>query len=52
MVYAEVNDENTKRAYPCRDDAYRVFSRMLESGHLPDNRDELIVEAGNTQRLG
>jgi len=26
-------------------DAYRVFRRMLESGHPPDNWDQLLAEA-------
>ncbi|MBE9236173.1 type II toxin-antitoxin system YhaV family toxin [Anabaena aphanizomenioides LEGE 00250] len=32
IVYAWVNDENTKRAYQSKTDAYRVFQKMLESG--------------------
>jgi len=31
-----------------RDDAYRVFRRMLESGHPPDDWEALLAEA----RLG
>ncbi|SUS06892.1 conserved hypothetical protein [uncultured Defluviicoccus sp.] len=45
IVYAWVNDENTKRAYESSDDAYRVFRRMLESGHPPDDWDHLLAEA-------
>lgn len=45
IVYAWVNDEDTKRAYDSADDAYRVFRRMLESGHPPDDWDQLLVEA-------
>jgi toxin YhaV len=45
LVFAWVNDENTKRAYESRDDAYRVFRRMLESGHPPDDWEALLVEA-------
>lgn len=45
IVYAWVNDENTKRAYESGDDAYRVFRKMLESGHPPDDWDSLISEA-------
>lgn len=37
IVYAWVNDEDTKRAYANSNDAYRVFCRMLESGHPPDD---------------
>lgn len=33
IVFAWVNDEDTKRAYENVDDAYRVFRKMLDSGH-------------------
>ena len=45
IVYAWVNDEDTKRAYESSDDAYRVFRKMLESGHPPDDWDRLLAEA-------
>jgi toxin YhaV len=45
IVYAWVNDEDTKRAYEGSDDAYRVFRKMLESGHPPDDWDQLLAEA-------
>lgn len=45
IVYAWVNDEDTKRACESSDDAYRVFRRMLESGHPPDDWDQLLAEA-------
>jgi toxin YhaV len=45
-----VNDEDTKRAYHSRDDAYRIFRRMLESGHPPDDWDGLIAEASSKKR--
>lgn len=52
LVFAWVNDEDTKRAYESKDDAYRVFRKMLESGHPPDNWDELLAEAkAEGQRL-
>ncbi len=37
IVFAWVNDEDTKRAYGSGDDVYRVFRKMLESGHPPDD---------------
>src|SRR5271170_106200 len=37
IVFAWVNDEDTKRAYESADDAYRVFRRMLDSGHPPSD---------------
>lgn len=52
IVFAWVNDEDSKRAYESGDDAYRVFRRMLESGHPPDDWDQLLAEAGaEGQRL-
>lgn len=45
IVYAWVNDEDTKRAYQSSDDAYRVFRKMLESGHPPDDWDQLLSAA-------
>ena len=43
IVYAWVNDEDTKRAYESEDDAYRVFRRMLEGGQPPDNWNDLLA---------
>lgn len=45
IVFAWVNDEGTKRAYESSDDAYRVFRKMLESGHPPDDWGQLLTEA-------
>lgn len=45
IVYAWVNDDDTKRAYESSDDAYRVFRKMLESGHPPDDWNELLSQA-------
>ncbi len=45
IVLAWVNDSDTKRAYESNDDAYRVFRKMLDSGHPPDDWDQLLVEA-------
>ena len=43
IVYAWVNDDDTKRAYESSDDAYRVFRKMLESGH-PDQRLQFSIQ--------
>jgi toxin YhaV len=52
IVYAWVNDENSKRAYESSTDAYRVFKKMLESGYPPDDWDALLEEAkGEINRL-
>ncbi len=45
IVYAWVNDENTKRAYNSDTDAYRVFKRMLKRGNPPDDWLNLLAEA-------
>ncbi len=45
IVLAWVNDAATKRAYESADDAYRVFRKMLESGHPPDDWDRLLAQA-------
>jgi len=45
IVFAWVNDDQTKRAFESSDDAYRVFLKMLESGHPPDDWDQLLRES-------
>jgi toxin YhaV len=45
LVLAWVNDDDTRRAYESNDDAYRVFRRMLENGHPPDNWAQLLAQA-------
>ena len=45
IVYAWMNDEDTPRTYESDGDAYRVFRKMLASGHPPDDWDLLLTEA-------
>jgi toxin YhaV len=45
IVFAWVNDEDSKRAYGSKSDAYRVFKKMLERGNPPDSWEALLVEA-------
>lgn len=45
IVYAWINDEDTKRAHESPNDAYRVFRGMLKSGHPPDDWNTLLTEA-------
>ena len=53
IVYASVNDEDTKRAYESADDAYRVFRRMLDGGRPPSDWGQLLDEArAKSERLG
>jgi len=51
LVLAWVNDENTKRAYESGDDAYRVFRKMLASGHPPGDWEALLSEFMVTSKL-
>jgi toxin YhaV len=45
IVLVWINDEATKRAYGSKTDAYRVFQKMLDSGHPPDDWNNLLQEA-------
>jgi toxin YhaV len=45
IVFAWVNDEDSRHAYESGHDAYRVFRTMLESGHPPDDWNRLLAEA-------
>ncbi len=45
LVLAWVNDSYTKRAFDSNNDAYSVFRKMLESGHPPDDWNQLLTEA-------
>ncbi len=47
IVYAWVNDEDTKRAYNNKSDAYQVFKKMLSKGRPPNDWNALIKEAKN-----
>lgn len=49
IVYAWINDAHSLRAYESDNDAYRVFRRMLGSGHPPDGWDALLAEAKREQ---
>lgn len=45
IVFAWVNDEDSKRAYGSKTDAYHVFKKMLEKGNPPDHWEDLLSEA-------
>ncbi len=45
IIYSWVNDENTKRAYGNKSDAYYVFKKMLQSGRPPNDWNALLKEA-------
>ena len=52
IVLAWVNDDSTLRAYESDDDAYRVFRKMLDSGHPPDDGDSLLSQAKVAMKSG
>lgn len=45
IIFAWVNDENTKRAYDHQNDAYKIFKKMLKNKCPPSNWDALLKEA-------
>ncbi len=45
IVFAWVNDEDMKRAYESADGAYRVFRKMLDNSHPPNDWECLMAEA-------
>jgi toxin YhaV len=45
IVYAWVNDEDTKRRYGNKSDAYNVFRKMLNAGQPPNDWNALLKEA-------
>lgn len=45
IVFAWVNDSDTKRAVERDDDAYRVFQKMLRSGYPPNDWEQLLAQA-------
>lgn len=49
LVLGWVNDESTKRAYDSKSNAYAVFSNMLQSGHPPDDWEELMKASESKQ---
>jgi toxin YhaV len=49
IVYAWVNDEDSKRAYDSKSDAYKVFAKMLKSGNPPDDWDALLKATTDAQ---
>lgn len=42
IVYAWVNDEDSKRTYGSKTDAYAVFKKMLDKGNPPDDWNALL----------
>jgi toxin YhaV len=44
IAYVWVNNEDTKRTYGAKDDAYAVFRRMLNDGNPPDGWQKLVSQ--------
>jgi toxin YhaV len=51
IIYAWVNDEDTKRAYESRSDAYLIFSKMLKKGAPPNDWSQLLVESQRDEAI-
>jgi len=52
IIFAWVNDDGSKRAYESNTDGYRVFKKMLDSGHPPNDWNDLLKESKDeTHRL-
>jgi toxin YhaV len=45
IIYGWLNDEDSRRAYGSKTDAYAVFGRMLDSGSPPSTWTDLLGEA-------
>jgi toxin YhaV len=46
IVYAWINDDNTRRAYDSKTDAYAVFKKMLDAGNPPGDWAALMAACG------
>ncbi len=51
IVFAWVNDEDTKRAYDSKTDAYKVFKKMLRNKRPPSDWNALLKEAKSNNDL-
>jgi toxin YhaV len=49
IIYAWVNDDDSKRTYGSKNDAYAVFKKMLDAGNPPDNWDKLLSQCSADQ---
>jgi toxin YhaV len=52
ILYIWVNDEDSKRTYGSKTDAYAVFRKMLEGGNPPDTWDELLRACKDPTLIG
>jgi toxin YhaV len=49
IIYAWVNDDDSKRTFGSKNDAYAVFKKMLDAGNPPDNWDKLLSQCSADQ---
>ncbi|HVE44439.1 MAG TPA: type II toxin-antitoxin system YhaV family toxin [Gammaproteobacteria bacterium] len=49
IIYAWVNDENSKRAYDSHADAYQTFKKMLSRNRPPTDWNKLLAEVRNSK---
>jgi toxin YhaV len=49
IIYAWVNDDDSKRTYGSKNDAYAVFKKMLDAGNPPDGWDKLLSQCSADQ---
>ncbi|MFI4919010.1 MAG: type II toxin-antitoxin system YhaV family toxin [Legionellales bacterium] len=52
IIYAWVNNEDTKRAYDSKIDAYLIVTKMLNSKKPPDDWVELLAESIKPETIG
>lgn len=50
IIYAWVNDQDTRRTYGAKTDAYAVFANMLDKGNPPE--DWAVLVAASTELAG
>jgi toxin YhaV len=50
IIYAWVNDENTKRKAGAKTDPYVVFEKRLKQGNPPSDWDELLKQAEASEK--
>lgn len=52
IVLGWVNDEDTKRAYGSRTDAYETFKKMLKAGNPPSDWEVLLKASADNKSVG
>ena len=45
IIYGWVNNDESKRSYNSKTDAYYLFSKMLNNGNPPDNWNDLLKKS-------